>query len=118
MISSIEVNMAYVLKNKDGEIIAASPIEKIGDGWEELEGNSAEYVLFLEKTLDKTSRFRESDIQLVRVLEDLITLLIDRDVIRFTDLPTMAQKRLNIRENMRKETSLSSLMVEKDDFLL
>jgi hypothetical protein len=111
--------MAYVLKNKDGEIVASSPTENIAEGWEEVDkDNHAAYVLFLEKSLDKTSRFRESDIQLVRVLEDLVSLLIDRDVIRFTDLPPMAQKRLNDRESMRKETSLSSLMVEKDDFLI
>ncbi len=110
--------MAYVLKNKDGNIIASSPTENIGQGWEEIDDNPDEYVQFLEESLAKSSAFRESDLQLVRVLEDLIGLLIDRDLIRFTDLPPMAQKRLNDRESMRKQTSLSSLMVEKDDFLL
>lgn len=111
--------MAYILKNKDGEIIASSPTENIAEGWEAVDKNNhAAYVMFLQSSLDTTSRFRESDIQLVRVLEDLIGLLIERDVIRFTDLPAMAQKRLNDRESMRKETSLSSLMVEKDDFLI
>ena len=33
----------------------------------------------------------DSDMRLVRVLEDVIDLLISRDVIRFTDLPQAAQ---------------------------
>jgi hypothetical protein len=110
--------MAYVLKDAEGNIIAASPTENPGQGWELIEDDPKDYVKFLEKSLAKSAPFRESDIQLVRVLEDLITLLIDRDVIRFTDLPAIAQQRLNDRESMRKKTNLSNLMVDRDDFIL
>lgn len=110
--------MAYVLRNDAGEIIAASPTQNIAPGWEEIEGSSEDYIQFLESSIDKSAPFRESDLQLIRVIEDLISLLIDRDVIRFTDLPAMAQKRLNLRESMRKNTNLSDLMIEKDDFIV
>lgn len=110
--------MAYVLRNDRGTITAFSTTENPGQGWEEIADDSAEYKSYLEDSMAKSSAFRESDIQLVRVLEDLISLLIDRDVIRFTDLPPMAQQRLNDRESMRKKTSLSNLMVEKDDFII
>lgn len=109
--------MAYVLKNKEGVIIASSPDQKPGPEWIEVDNDAPEYSKFLEVSLQGSSAFRESDIQLVRVLEDLITLLIDREVIRFTDLPAPAQKRLNDRESMRKDTSLSGLMHDKDDFI-
>lgn len=104
--------MAYVLKNTEGEIIAASPEVNPGQGWEEIEDNPQDYVKFLEKSLEKSEPFRQSDMQLVRVLEDLINLLIDRSIIRFTDLPMTAQKRLNDRDSMRKKTTLTELIDE------
>lgn len=109
--------MAYVLKNEQGAIIATSPEQNPGQDWVEIDDDAPEYTQFLEGALEHSSAFRESDIQLVRVLEDLITLLIDKDVIRFTDLPAPAQKRLNDRESMRKKTSLSGLMHDQDDFI-
>ncbi|MBX9675698.1 MAG: hypothetical protein K2V71_03735 [Methylotenera sp.] len=101
--------MAYVFKNADGVVIAASESENFGDGWIFVEENNKEYLTFLEQTLAKNSSFRESDIQLARVLEDLINILIEGNIIRFTDFPVAAQKRLNERQSMRKKTQLSTL---------
>jgi hypothetical protein len=102
--------MAYVLKNAVGEVVAVSATENLGASWILVEDNSKEYLDFLEKSLAKSDPFRESDIHLARVLEDLITLLIERNMIRFTDLPAPAQKRLNDRQSLRKKTQLSSLL--------
>lgn len=104
--------MAYVFKNASGVVVAASESENFGDGWLFVEDNSKEYLAFLEQSLAKNSSFRESDIQLARVLEDLISILIDGNVIRFTDFPAAAQKRLNERQSMRKKTQLSTLVDE------
>ena len=102
--------MAYVLKNPQGEIVAAGAMENLGAGWVFVEDSSREYLDFLERSLAKGDPFRESDIHMARVLEDLITLLIERNMIRFTDLPAPAQKRLNDRQSMRKKTQLSNLL--------
>jgi hypothetical protein len=64
----------------------------------------------LDEESEKQEAFRESDIQLARVLEDLISMLIDRDFIRFTDFPEPAQKRLIERQGLRmKGTKLNLL---------
>ena len=102
--------MAYVLKNAQGEVVAVSANENLGADWIFAEDTSKEYLDFLERSLTKSDPFRESDIHLARVLEDLITLLIERNMIRFTDFPAGAQKRLNDRESLRKKTQLSSLL--------
>lgn len=102
--------MAYILRNSQGEIVAVSTTENLGGGWIFVEDSSKEYLGFLERSLAKSDPFRESDIHLARVLEDLITLLIERNMIRFTDLPVPAQKRLNDRQSLRKKTLLSSLL--------
>ena len=64
----------------------------------------------LDDESEKQEAFRESDIQLARVLEDLISMLIDRDFIRFTDFPEPAQQRLIERQGLRmKGTKLNLL---------
>jgi len=44
---------------------------------------------------------RDLDVDLVRVLEDVIDLLIARGVFRFTDLPPSAQEKLMFRKDLR-----------------
>jgi hypothetical protein len=102
--------MAYILKNAQGEIIAVSATENLGTDWMLIEDDAKDYLDFLERSLAKSDPFRDSDIHLARVLEDLISLLTERNIIRFTDLPLAAQKRLNDRASMRKNTQLSGLL--------
>ncbi|HSH72613.1 MAG TPA: hypothetical protein VK974_06105 [Methylophilaceae bacterium] len=107
--------MAYVIRDADGNIKAASPNQLDSASinsqqWEFIDGNSREYLGFLESSIAEQSPFRESDIQLARVLEDLISLLIDRDLIRFTDFPDPAQKRLIERQTLRMKSKQLNLI--------
>lgn len=106
--------MAYVLKNKEGAIIAASPDTQVSTEWEAIDNTDMAYLSFLDEELKKHHTFRESDIQLARVLEDLISILIDRSLISFTDFPSAAQKRLNERQTLRHKNNLHSLLKEDD----
>lgn len=108
--------MAYVYKNSEGEVVAASAAN-LGKGWAFIDDNAKEYLVFLENSLAEGAPFRESDLQLARVLEDLISMLIDRNLIRFTDFPEAAQKRLNDRQSMRKKSQLSKLIDENLDII-
>jgi hypothetical protein len=56
-----------------------------------------------------------SDTSIIRVLEDLIDLLIDRKVILFTDLPKEAQEKIQSRKKLRTKMGSDDLMV--DDIL-
>lgn len=105
--------MPYILKNPDGTIkgVSAEPVE----GWEFVEATSTAYTEFLENALAMHDPFRESDIQLARVLEDLISLLIERDLLRFTDFPVAAQKRLIARQDMRKKNRMSDIIDDDPD---
>lgn len=101
--------MAYVLKNKEGAIIASSPDTQVAADWVAIDNTDIEYLTFLDDELKKHHTFRESDIQLARVLEDLISILIDRSLISFTDFPSPAQKRLNERQSLRHKNNLQLL---------
>lgn len=112
----MEAVMPYVQRGDDGAIKAVSQAEEIGPDWEEVETGSHEYLAYLDAAIKKEDQFRESDIQLARVLEDLISLLIDRDFIRFTDFPEPAQKRLIERQGLRSKKSYLNLLDEDDRF--
>lgn len=107
--------MAYALKNSQGQIIATSALEKPGDDWIKIDTTDKAYINFLEHSLTEADAFRESDIHLARVLEDVITLLVERNIIRFTDLPEQAQKRLNQRQSMRHKSQLSGILDENSE---
>ena len=109
--------MPYVLKNPDGTIKGVSAVPMEQEGWEFVEATSREYMAFLENALAMQDPFRESDIQLARVLEDLISLLIERDLLRFTDFPDAAQKRLIARQNLRKKNRMSDIIDENENLI-
>ena len=52
---------------------------------------------------DVQAFLRRLDIDLVRVLEDVVDLLVARGVFRFTDLPDSAQEKLLFRKNLRSQ---------------
>ncbi len=109
--------MPYVLRGMDGKIQAISQTSLSLDGWEELETGNKEYLEYLDSAIKVEDPFRESDIQLARVLEDLISLLIDRDFIRFTDFPEPAQKRLIERQGLRMKNAKLNLLDDEHHFM-
>ena len=108
--------MPYVLRGDDGTIKGVSHTEVLDSVWEEVEEGAKDYLLFLDDAIKKEDKFRESDIQLARVLEDLISLLIDRDFIRFTDFPDPAQEKLIKRQGLRLKRTNLNLLDDSDDF--
>lgn len=63
----------------------------------------------------KLADLRSSDQDMARVLEDLIGVLISRGVIRFTDLPEAAQRKLHARAQTRAKLGGLSALVEEED---
>ena len=54
-----------------------------------------------------------SDLGLIRTIEDIINLLIEKKIISFTELPVEAQKRIKDRQRFREKLSSSFLMVDE-----
>ncbi len=58
------------------------------------------------------------DIDLVRVLEDVIDLLVTRGIFRFTDLPESAQQKLMFRKTLRSQwNSVPDPLGSEEDLL-
>lgn len=100
--------MPYVRRDEQGRIVAIQ-LEP-GAGCEDVPAGSPELTEFTRRVAGEPSSLEQSDMRLVRVLEDLIELLIARDVIRFTDLPQPAQEKLLERRSMRQSLGALDLL--------
>ncbi|MBX9818445.1 MAG: hypothetical protein K2X79_10485 [Burkholderiaceae bacterium] len=67
---------------------------------------------------DGAAGFNEADAEFVRVLEDLIDTLIMKNVIRHTDLPEAAQRKLMLRKGLRNRMQGALNLLGSDDRLL
>lgn len=103
----------FVRRNEEGEIIAVSR-EGTPDIAESLEGDDPSLQKFV-RDLDEDGRaaLEASDLDVIRVLEDLIEVLISRGLIQFTDLPEAAQSKLMKRRSLRQAGAFS--LFEEDE---
>ncbi|MCE8018868.1 tryptophan synthase subunit beta like protein [Halomonas sp. MCCC 1A11036] len=100
----------YVKRNESGEIEQLSR-ETTADCKEFIEPNSPELLAFIgSDEAAQQAALRRSDLEFVRVLEDVIELLMDRGAISFTDLPSAAQEKLMARQSLRQRANCVELL--------
>ena len=106
--------MLYVERNKAGNIIALHKKPEPGAG-EQKTIMDEEILEFLNKNVDTdpwVKLLSLSDIGIIRILEDLIDLLIRKNIILFTELPEEAQAKIRERKRVRKRLGPDNLMVD------
>ena len=97
--------MPFVARDGSGQIVAIFATAREG-AREKLTPDDPAVQTFLGAGGDHAGargRLLESDLQLVRVLEDLINVLIAKRVILFTDLPPAARAKLGYRRGLREK---------------
>lgn len=104
--------MLYVKRDTEGRIdsLYNQPV----DGGEALPADHPDVLAFLQAGGAAQGAFSSLDASLVRVLEDLVDVLISRNVIRITDLPPEAQKKLFERKRFRESTRGNALKLVPD----
>lgn len=112
--------MPYVMRNPAGNIIAVLSEEV--EGSEMVASNDPDLGKFLSQDSPEQRAQRElmeSDLGLIRVIEDLINVLIERGAIMFTDFPEPVQNKLLARSGLRKEFSYVDDLfnTNEEDFL-
>lgn len=109
--------MLYVERDTAGNIIALH--NKPEPGADEQKSIMDDELLeFLNKNVDADPRVQLlslSDMGVIRILEDLIGILIRKNIILFTELPEEAQKKIRNRKRLREKIGPDHLMV--DDIL-
>ena len=91
----------YIKRNHTGEIVAVSKEPSV-EFTESIDRDAPELLQFLHsgRTLEQLA-LEQSDQTMARVLEDVVSLLVEQGVIRFTDLPEAAQIKLLARRELR-----------------
>lgn len=105
----------YVKRDESGAIVKISKIQE-GDCLEKVDSSDKGVGDFLA-SLGSQEEMVRSDLDFVRVLEDVIHLLMDKGVIRFTDLPEVARDKLTARQSLRSRSNDIGLMGEEGDVI-
>jgi len=85
------MQQVFIIRDASGNVSGLSAVA--GAGTSPASINDPDVQAFL----------RDLDVDLVRVLEDVIDLLVVRGVFRFTDLPESAQQKLMFRKTLRSK---------------
>lgn len=97
--------MPFVMRDSEGRV-AAVYREKSAGAEEYLPPSHAEIVDFLGQAadIDKPSML-QSDLEMIRVYEDLTDILLTKNIVMLTDFPPAAQEKIMRRKRLRSSLS-------------
>lgn len=108
--------MLYALRNDKGRIVSLS--ETMQEGAEIADLKNPDVLAFLsvnDDTVTPDAYLGHSDLAIARIVEDLIELLVSRNLIIFTDLPDAAQRKLLTRRLARTLINQDEESTETDN---
>jgi len=113
--------MPYVVRDDQGHIIDVQERETEA-AYEQIALDDPDLVAYLNNGLgpaELQAELEASDFEFIRVIEDIVTVLIDKRVFMLTDLPPAAQEKLARRYKLRSRLSdLGSIISEHEDIML
>jgi len=107
--------MIYVKRTADGDIsqIEFSPVP----GFEQSNLFDPEIGAFLQNSSENDQLIKgvleRVDMEMGRVLEDLIDVLVDKGVMNFTDLPEVVQNKLLFKKSIRQALHTQSMFTDE-----
>ena len=106
--------MIYVKRDKTGRVIAVS--QEAMEGFEQTDESAASEINeVLASATD--SLFQNSDLEFIRVLDDVIDILIAKNLLLFTELPEAVQEKYTQRTQMRERRRESLNLLEDEEIL-
>ena len=107
-------DMLYIERNAEGRIVALH--KQAGKtGLEPKLTMDEEVIAFLEGDAKEESIIHAltvTDNDLIRIIEDLIDLLVKKNLIMYTELPAEAQKKLQLRRRFRQNITKADIIVD------
>ncbi|TJZ74292.1 hypothetical protein [Chitiniphilus eburneus] len=107
--------MPYVRRNAAGHLVALFE-QPEADAQEFVPHAAPEILQFLGLPGGRES-FDALDVDFVRVLEDLIDVLTQKNILKLTDLPEQAQAKLLARRRLRADLHSPTLLLGNDDVI-
>ena len=110
--------MVYVQRDDHGRLLRVE-YEPFAGMTDNLAVESPELLAWLdakEEVRVRLTNLNNSDLELVRVLEDVVSVLVVRGIIQYTDLPEAARIKLDERALARAEIEGLNNMLENSKF--
>lgn len=113
--------MPFAQRDNLGRIIALFGEPQV-DADEEIEASHEEVLAFLlsgnQGQTEAKNCLSNTDDEMIRVVEDVIDLLIKKNLILLTDLPPAAQQKLVLRKRLRATFLLEDTVLIEDDSII
>lgn len=106
--------MPYVVRNAEGQLESLHR-QSTEEADEFLEDRHPDVLAFVG-TPDDGASFSRLDADFVRVIEDLVDVLLSKNIFSITDLPAEAQAKLFARKSFREKASKNSLRLFDSNF--
>ena len=105
--------MPYVKRDSQQQIVAVSetPLE----GFESVAEQDEALALFMAR-ISHNRELSQTDLGFIRVVEDVIELLIAKNIILFTELPGPAQEKMLTRQRLRDAAKGSLDLLGDNEF--
>jgi hypothetical protein len=111
--------MLYAQRDESGKIISIFNRPREGAA-EEVSHKSDEVIeFFLDGASEEETKtfLSKTDLEMVRIVEDLIDLLMKKNLILLTDLPAAAQQKLISRKRIRENINDNAQLLIDEDTL-
>jgi hypothetical protein len=108
--------MFYVQRDAQGLLVRVEPAA-YAEATETLSADNYEIQAWFANAAVENSlkQLKQSDLEMIRVLDDLIQVLTQKGVIRVTDLPTAAQAKLMDRNQAREALGGLSQLIDDEE---
>lgn len=108
--------MFYVQRDAHGLLVRVEPTA-YAEATETLSADNHEIQAWFANAAVENSlkQLKQSDLEMIRVLDDLIQVLTQKGVIRVTDLPMAAQAKLMDRTQAREALGGLSQLIDEDE---
>ncbi|MFH2011123.1 MAG: hypothetical protein ABIJ37_00220 [Pseudomonadota bacterium] len=109
--------MLYVERAEDGKIVAlhSQPGQNVTEQKNVIDDEMLEFINSNVNTESFKLLLTMSDYSIIRVIEDILDLLIKKNIILFTELPELAREKIQERKRVRNRLVSQNVMV--DDIL-
>lgn len=111
--------MLYIERNEHGEIdnIEFSP----GPNREEVSLHDPKFQKYIEDAPNSDEIIvrvlNRLDLDMVRVIEDVIDIMIDRNLILFTDLPDPVQNKILFKKSIRNLSNKDKTVLDEEELI-
>ena len=109
--------MVFVSRNSQQKIIAL--YSESGDNHDEEVSISSEEVITFLKSLESTApnylELFQSDLEFIRVIDDLIEVLLKKKIIAITDFPKPVLSKMMTRQGIREQLSPLTDIIHTDN---